>query len=164
MSEFEIKITENTKFICNFADEDGKLSVDWNYSESAKELGMQFVMEQMYGYFGVDLDDLSKDLLDEGNIEGYIDTVCFYYNYSGQIAESLMAMKNSLLKVTTDISFEELEEIINEVNSHLILNGYTNKFICFENFQKANNFLKENFKTSFEEDSIIFDRVYMINK
>ena len=30
MSEFGIKITENTKFICNFADEDGKLSVTIN--------------------------------------------------------------------------------------------------------------------------------------
>lgn len=154
---------KNAKFICNYVNDEKEMSIDWVYGNT-KEVAEEFVLTQIDGYFGVDMNDLTADLLKEKCIEGYVDTTCMSYGFSGQKAESLIALKEDLCKLVTDISFNEVKRIVSEVNKHLVLNGYTNKFICFDNFDDANNFLKEHFNKCFEEDEKIFDRVIYIKK
>ena len=130
----------------------------------AKEVAEEFVLNQISGYFGAEFNDLADDLLKEKNIEGFIDVTCECYGYRGSIATSLMELKPSLCKLMSDVTFDEVKEIIEEVNKHLLLNNYDNKFICFDNFDDVSNFLKEHSITYSEEDESIFDGVIYIKK
>ena len=155
---------KNKKFICNYVNNEKELSIDWNYGNTAKEVAEEFVLNQISGYFGAEFNDLADDLLKEKNIEGFIDVTCECYGYKGSIATSLMELKPSLCKLMSDVTFDEVKEIIEEVNKHLLLNNYDNKFICFDNFDDASNFLKEHSITYSEEDESIFDGVIYIKK
>lgn len=154
---------KNAKFICNYVNDENQMSIDWLYGD-VKSVAEEFVLSYIDPYFGPEMNELATDYLKEKNVEAYIDVVCDFAGYLDQATKSLIELKPSLCKLVTGISFDEVKEIVDEVNRHLVLNGHTNKFICFDNFEDANNFLNEHFNKSFEEDKEIFDSVIFIKK
>ena len=159
------EITDDTKMICSVTEYKGKILADWIYSKSIKSLSEYIIFDELDHYFGVEEDDLSKDILKDRDIEGYVDCVGMCYCYEGQIYESLNAMSESLINIINKTpSYLELEEFINLINFHLKLNEYNQKFILFDNPIDALKYLRENFGISSEIYSEIFDKTYKINR
>lgn len=159
------EITDNTCMICSINEYNGRILADWIYSKSIKALSEYLIFDEVDRYFGVEDDDLSKDLLKDRNIEGYVDCVGMCYGYKGQIYESLLVLKGELKSLLTSTpSFNDLKSFLDDLNNHLKLNGYKQQFICFDNPNDALRFLRTTFGISSEIYSEIFEKTYRLNK
>ena len=147
------------KYVCNFEVNNGEKYADFIYSEDVKSLGEQFLREQINGYFGADYNDLADDLLQDLVIDGYVDVVRHSYGYSGSISDALLVLKEDLMKLLDDISFEEFKEIIGKINVQLLEIGYKNQFICFDNEEQAYKFLKKEFDIEKDTYYNVFDEI-----
>lgn len=156
------EITNETKMICSINEYSKKTVVDWFYSKSVKALVEYMVFEELDKCFGVEDDDLSKDLLKERNIEGYVDCIGLCSNYKGNTFESLLSIKDIIKNVLNNSL--EIKELIDKINNQLTTNKYKNKYLFFNNPNEAMKFMKENLGISSKIYSDIFNRSYEIIK
>lgn len=159
------EINDDTKMICSINEYKGRILADWIYSKSIKALSEYIIFDELDRYFGVEDDDLSKDLLKDRNIDGYIDCIGMCFGYNGQIYESLISMKDSFKKILGKTpSIIEFKNIVDQINYHLELNECNQKFIFFDNPNDALKYLRENFGIGSEIYSEIFDKTYRIKR
>lgn len=151
----------NLKYLCNFAKDNEKKSTNFIYAENAKELAKEFLLTEFNGYFGAEYNDLADDLLNDLEVEGFIEVTRESYGYRGPISDSLQTLKPDLIRLLEDITFEEFKEIIKKVNVELTKIGYTNKYIFFENEEEAYKYLKEEFDIDKDTYENVFDSVIM---
>lgn len=148
---------QNFKFIASEINFLGKKYILFNYSDSAKALGQQLVFEELHLYYHDDYDDFQYDLIQDKNLEGFIDTVCNLRGEQDPLTKSLTRLRSDLFNIIENDDFEVLKAFINKFNDELksIENGA--RYIFFENINDAYEYVKKNWKEDAVLELALFD-------
>ena len=127
------EITESTIFMCIENSSNENAYRDFIHSKDCNLLINHLTMTMLYDYFSIEDDDLSKDLLIEGNIQGCIDIMkkCMGQNESYTSVVDTISMLHN--KYHNSFSFVELNEYVEALNK--VISPI--RVILFNNYKDA---------------------------
>jgi len=122
-----------------------KKEISWFITTDIKDFVEMIAYDEVPVYYNDFFDDLQYDLINEKNIEGYIDRVCELTEKDSQKYKSLVDLKDDLLKVVKNPSVRDFRKLLDKFNEHLSLNGEYTKYLYFNNIDRAYEYVKNNY-------------------
>ena len=138
------EISDDTKILLLVAKHNDKTYAEWAHSKSVKALSEYLLYNQLDNYFGVDYDDLSKDLLTERNIVGYVTVIAMCNGTDGDNYKALNELFPDLISLARTNKVEELNDIINKINAQIKKLGHEDEYYIFSSPSEAFDFIKTN--------------------
>ena len=129
--------------------------IEWIHSKTIKPLSEYIIFDVIGEYFVGD-DDLARDLLNDRNIDGFVDVICDNHYENSQVSNALINIKSDLNKLLRINTFEELELIISKINDAFLKEEIDLEFQCFASSSEALDYLENNNRINDEMYDIIF--------
>ncbi len=119
--------------------------ITWFITTDIKDFVEMIAYDELPLYYHDFFDELQYDLINEKNLEGYIDRVCELTNKDSQMNKSLVDLKEDLLNVVKNPNVTDFRKLLDKYNNHLSLNGEQTKYLYFNNIDRAYEYVKNNY-------------------
>lgn len=140
-----IEKLENLKFLGFETKINGKKHISWFVADDIKEFVEMIAYEELPVYYHDFFDDLQYDLINDKELEGFIDRVCELTGEESPMYKSLVALKKDLLNAVNNPTVEMFKVLLDNFNKQLQLNQENSQYLYFDNINGAYEYLKNNY-------------------